>query len=80
MGEDEQRPLAERVARFLPRVCGNYMIIDTKQFELPGISPRYRGTISHLVMHGVNNRVDAYLELFLRHPMSIRRYYRQFDY
>ena len=28
----------------------------------------------------VNNRVDAYMELFLRHPLSIRRYYRQFDY
>ena len=80
MGEDAQRPLAERVARFLPKVCGNYTIIDTKVFELPGISEKYRGTISHLVMHGVNNRVDAYLELFLRHPMSIRRYYRQFDY
>jgi fructoselysine-6-phosphate deglycase len=24
--------------------------------------------------------VDAYMELFLRHPLSIRRYYRQFDY
>ena len=80
MGEDEQRPLAERVARFLPRVNGNYTIIDTKEFELRGISPEYRGTISHLVMHGVNNRVDAYMELFLRHPLSIRRYYRQFEY
>ncbi len=80
MGEDAQRPLAERVARFLPKVCENYTVIDTKAFELPGISPQYRGTISHLVMHGVNNRVDAYLELFLRHPLSIRRYYRQFDY
>ena len=29
MGEDEQRPLAERVAKFLPRVCANYTIIDT---------------------------------------------------
>ena len=65
MGEDEQRPLAERVA---------------KEHELKGISPEFRGTISHLVMHGVNNRVDAYMELFLRHPLSIRRYYRQFDY
>ena len=63
IGEDEQRPLAERVARFLPRVCANYTI-----------------SISHLVMHAVNNRVDAYMELFLRHPLSIRRYYRQFDY
>ncbi len=80
MGEDEQRPLAERVAAFLPKVCGNYTIIDTKEFPLSGISEEFRGSISHLVMHAVNNRVDAYMELFLRHPLSIRRYYRQFDY
>ncbi|MDE6838551.1 MAG: SIS domain-containing protein [Acutalibacter sp.] len=80
MGEDEQRPLAERVARFLPRVCGNYTIIDTRELPMKGISPEFRGSISHLMMHAVNNRVDAYLELFLRHPLSIRRYYRQFEY
>jgi fructoselysine-6-phosphate deglycase len=80
MGEDEQRPLAERVAKFLPKVCANYTVIDTKELELKGISEENRGSISHLVMHGVNNRVDAYMELFLRHPLSIRRYYRQFDY
>lgn len=80
IGEDEQRPLGERVARFLPKVCGNYTIIDTKEFKLEGISQKNRGTISHLVMRAVNNRVDTYMEHFLRHPLSIRRYYRQFDY
>ncbi|MGX6979655.1 SIS domain-containing protein [Vagococcus elongatus] len=80
IGEDEQRSLGERVARFLPKVCGNYTIIDTKEFKLEGISQENRGTISHLVMRAVNNRVDAYMEHFLRHPLSIRRYYRQFDY
>ena len=80
IGEDEQRPLSERVARFLPQVNANYVIIDTKEFELSGIKQEYRGSISHLVMHAVNNRVDAYMEKFLRHPLSIRRYYRQFDY
>ena len=80
MGEDEQRPLAERVARFLPKVCANYTIIDTKELPMEGISPEFRGSVSHLMMHAVNNRVDAYMELFLRHPLSIRRYYRQFDY
>ena len=80
MGEDAQRPLAERVARFLPKVCGNYTIIDTKELPMEGISPEFRGSLSHLMMHAVNNRVDAYMELFLRHPLSIRRYYRQFDY
>ena len=80
MGEDEQRPLAERVAAFLPKVCANYVIIDTADFSLEGISDNYRGTVSHLVMRAVNNRVDAYMEYFLRHPLSIRRYYRQMEY
>lgn len=80
MGEDEQRPLAQRVADFLPKVNANHVIIDTKEFALKGIREEYRGTISHLVMHAVNNRVDAYMEYMLRHPMEIRRYYRQFDY
>ena len=44
MGEDEQRPLAERVAKFLPRVNANYTIIDTKEHELKGISrPNFCG-------------------------------------
>ena len=80
IGEDEQRPLSERVARFLPQVCSNYVIIDTKEFELKGISEENRASISHHVMRAVNARVDAYMELFLRHPLNIRRYYRQFDY
>ena len=38
IGEDSQRSLSERVANFLPRICGKYNIIDTKKFELKGIS------------------------------------------
>ena len=34
IGEDSQRSLSERVANFLPRICGKYNIIDTKKFEL----------------------------------------------
>lgn len=80
IGEDSQRPLSERVAKFLPRVTANYNIIDTKDYDLAGISERYRGTISHIVMMEVNHRIDAYVEKLNRHPMEIRRYYRQIDY
>ena len=80
IGEDAQRPLSERVAKFLPRICENYTIIDTKDYELKGISEGYRKHISHLVMHAVNNRIDAYMERETRHPMDIRRYYRRLDY
>ena len=80
MGEDEQRPLAERVAKFLPRVNANYTIIDTKDYELKGISEKYRGEVSPFVFHQINNRIDAYIEHINRHPMDIRRYYRQLPY
>lgn len=80
VGEDKQRVLSERVANFIPRICKNYTIIDTKKYELKGIKPEYRSHISHLVMHAVTNRIDAYMELETRHPMEIRRYYRRLEY
>jgi fructoselysine-6-phosphate deglycase len=80
IGEDEQRPLSERVAAFLPRVCSRYTIIDTKDYELEGISPEFRGRISHLVLRAITARIDAYLEKLNCHPMEIRRYYRQLKY
>lgn len=80
IGEDAERPLAERVAKFLPRICGNYTIIDTKDYPLNGVSPEYRGSISHLVMHAVTQRIDAHMEVINCHPMEIRRYYRRLKY
>lgn len=80
LGEDEQRPLAERVRNFLPRITDTYLFIDTKDYELKGIKEEYRGSISHLVMMRVNARIDVYMEREFRHPMDIRRYYRQLDY
>lgn len=80
IGEDEQRVLAERVGNFLPKVCRNYTIIDSADYELPGISPEFRGSVSHLIIRAVNNRVDVHLEKELCHPLDIRRYYRQFPY
>ena len=80
IGEDAQRSLGERVARFLPKICKNYTVIDTKDYELPGIDPAYRGFVTHLVMHGVTNRIDAHLEALTGHDMTLRRYYRKMDY
>ena len=80
MGEDAQRPLSERVVRFLPRICGNYSVIDSKDYALPGIDDKFRGNLSHLVTHAVTNRIDAHMERINCHPVEIRRYYRQFDY
>ena len=80
VGEDAQRPLSERVVRFLPRVCANYTVIDSKDYDLPGIDKKFRGNLSHLVTHAVTQRIDAHMEAINCHPMEIRRYYRQFPY
>ncbi|NLK64600.1 MAG: SIS domain-containing protein [Tissierellia bacterium] len=80
IGEDSQRALSERVARFLPRICANYNIIDTKDYELNGISEKFRGHLSHLIMRAITSRIDVHLEKINCHPMEIRRYYRQLDY
>lgn len=80
VGEDSQRSLSQRVADFLPRICGNYTIIDAKDYPLPGIDDAFRGYLSHLVTHAVTQRIDAHMEAINHHPMEIRRYYRQLDY
>ena len=80
VGEDSQRPLSERVVRFLPRVCANYTVIDSRDYALPGIAERFRGNLSHLVTHAVTQRIDAHIEAINGHPMEIRRYYRRLDY
>lgn len=45
LGEDEQRPLAERVKNLLPRICGNYTFIDSKDYPIEGISEKNRGRV-----------------------------------
>lgn len=81
LGEDEQRPLAERVKNLLPRICGNYTFIDSKDYPIEGISDKNRGRVlPHLLMHCVTQRIDAHVEKLNCHPLDIRRYYRQFDY
>ena len=80
VGEDAQRSLGERVVKFLPRVCANYTVIDSRDYALPGIDDKYRGNLSHLVTHAVTQRIDAHMEAINCHPMEIRRYYRRLDY
>ena len=80
VGEDEQRVLSERVVKFLDKVNKNHFVIDTKDYDMPGIDDKYRASISHHILRAVNNRVDAYMELFLEHPLNLRRYYRQIEY
>ena len=79
-GEDSQRPLTERVIRFLEKINHNHTIIDSANYEMPGISAKYRGNIAHMIVHAVTNRIDMQLEEQTGHSMELRRYYRKVQY
>ncbi|MDO1604672.1 SIS domain-containing protein [Lactobacillus sp. YT155] len=78
--EDSQRALSQRVVDFIPQICANYTVIDAKDYDMPGISEKHRGNISPFIIHAVNDRIDVHIENLNRHPMEIRRYYRQLEY
>lgn len=80
-GEDETRPLDDRVERFLNDYTERGVVIDTKEFPLTGISPEFRQYISPLIVECIlTERLAVQLEQRTGHDLNFRRYYRQFDY
>ncbi|MCO5970258.1 SIS domain-containing protein [Actinoallomurus soli] len=79
-GEDETRPLAERVEAFVPQYTDKLSVFDTAEFALPGISPRVRALISPVILATIFERVSAHLEVKRDHPLTTRRYYRRVSY
>jgi fructoselysine-6-phosphate deglycase len=79
-GEDELRPLADRVAAFVPRFSERLWVLDTKDFALAGISDRVRSLISPIILATALERVSAHLEVLRDHPLTTRRYYKQMAY
>lgn len=79
-GEDSARPLAERVEKFAPTYTDKLTVLDTADFELPGISPDVRALISPIVLATALERVSAHLEVIRNHPLTTRRYYKRVAY
>jgi len=79
-GEDSARPLTERVERFAPRFTDKVTVLDTKDFELPGVSDTTRALVSPVLLATVFERLSAHLEVLRDHPLTTRRYYKRIDY
>jgi fructoselysine-6-phosphate deglycase len=79
-GEDECRPVAERVENFAPGYTDKLTVLDTAEIELPGISPHVRGLISPILLATVLERISAHLEVLRNHPLTTRRYYKRVAY
>ncbi|MBZ9734214.1 SIS domain-containing protein [Mesorhizobium sp. CA18] len=79
-GEDSARPLADRVEKFAPTYTDKLTVLDTADFELPGISPDVRALVSPIVLATALERVSAHLEVIRNHPLTTRRYYKRVVY
>ena len=79
-GEDEFRPLVERVEKFARRYTDKVRVIDTATFALPGIADATRKLISPIVLATLFERLSAHLEAKRDHPLTTRRYYKRVDY
>ncbi|BES63902.1 SIS domain-containing protein [Gottschalkiaceae bacterium SANA] len=73
-GEDESRPLGERAQTFLEKYNSNTFIIDTKDYELPGVPEELRGLMSPYVIMACQERMNKHLEDKRNHSLAIRRY------
>ncbi len=80
LGEDEARPLGERVAQFVKDYTKKVAIFDTADYTLSGLSQEVRAMVSPIVLATVLERVSAHLEVKRDHPLTTRRYYKRVEY
>jgi fructoselysine-6-phosphate deglycase len=79
-GEDEFRPLAERVERFAGKLSASLIVIDAAKIRLEGIGPSTRALVAPAVLSALLERVSAHLEVLTNHPLTTRRYYKRMEY
>ncbi|WP_446694995.1 SIS domain-containing protein [Robertmurraya beringensis] len=79
-GEDETRPLVDRVERFAEKITKELFIIDTKDYPLEGISEKFRKFFAVNVNWALTGQISVYLERERNHPLELRRYYRKMEY
>jgi fructoselysine-6-phosphate deglycase len=79
-GEDSGRSLVERVEKFAPTVTDQVTVLDSADYDLPGIDTDVRALVSPVVLAAVLERVSAHLEVRTDHPLTTRRYYKRVAY
>lgn len=79
-GEDETRPLMDRVERFAVQYTDRLSVFDTKDYPLEGITEKYRKYLSPLMICTMFEVLSIHLEKERNHSLDLRRYYRVIEY
>lgn len=80
VGEDESRPLMDRVRRFAETYSDEVTVLDSADYPLEGVDADLRGLFAPLVMDSITIRISKHLEQVRNHPLDTRRYYRVVEY
>lgn len=80
LGEDESRPISERVIRFCNKFTERLMVFDSKDYEMKGIPDEAREVFAPFVAFGASERFYEHLAVWHNHPLSTRRYMWKFEY
>ncbi|MCC2874779.1 SIS domain-containing protein [Lachnoclostridium pacaense] len=80
MTEGQTRVLDERVKNFVQEHTDDFTVFDTADYQLPGISRKFRWLLSPVVINAVLSRVSKNFEEIRNHSLDIRRYYRKLEY
>ena len=80
-GEDEFRKQDTRVENFCKMINAEYYVLDTQEFAFEGLDAEFRELIvPWIVTSLLTERLAAHYEVYTKHNLEYRRYYRQFDY
>lgn len=80
LGEDETRPMGERVQRFLDEYSGETVVIDSRDLELPGVAVEQRKLVAPVVYYALMFRLAAHYAAVRGFALEGRRYMWQFAY
>jgi fructoselysine 6-phosphate deglycase len=79
-GEDATRPLTERVVRFGNTYGKHVFVIDSKDFDLPGVPASIRGEVSSILLGVLCSRLAEQMEATTGHSLDERRYMYKVEY
>lgn len=80
LGEDNSRPLTERVVRFAKKFTERLLIYDSKDYEMKGIAPEVRAIFAPFILEAAVDRLGQRLAVWHNHPLTTRRYMWKFPY
>lgn len=79
-GEDETRPLTDRVIAFAKGYTDKLTVLDTRDLVTTGLSADLRAMLAPALLATVLERLSAHLEVMRNHPLVTRRYYKRVAY